>query len=202
MPSTTLLHNVGHSVDPPRVGAYQSRLMERYLGFLAKREKPRILDIGPIVGRNISFLLEQGVRLNVCDIMSRLGRASQNIQPENLRPLFDYQEAGFDAVHVWDIPDHLYQSSLDELVRLCTRVLRPDGMLMTITSSSTSVQPFQHYFTINDRANVTLQRIEQNKLPYYYRSNRDIDAAMKPLEQLCSFVCMNGLREFLFKKPF
>ena len=203
MPSTTLLLNAGHSVDPPKIGAYQSRMMGRYLGFLAKCEKPRILDVGPVNGKNIDFLLEQGARIYVCDIFARLGyRAALNIQPENLRQFFDYEDACFDAVQIWDIPDHLYQSSLDELVRQCTRVLKPNGVLMALIANSTSVQPFLHYFVINDKSNVLLQRVENNKLPYYYRSNRDMEGAMKPLEQLCSFVCMNGVREFLFKKPF
>ena len=203
MPSTTLLLNVGHSIEPPKTGPYQSRMMERYAGFLARCERPRILDIGPVIGKNISFLLDLGARLYVFDLLARLGsQAAQNVQPENLRAQFDYEGGSFDAVHVWDIPDHLYQSSFEELVRQCTRMLKPNGMLLALTSSSTSVQPFQHYLIINDKSNVTLQRVENTKLPYYYKSNRDLDQAMKPLDQHCSFVCMNGVREFLFKKPF
>jgi hypothetical protein len=62
-------------------------------------------------------------------------------------------------------------------------------------------QSFSQYFKIGDKCTVSLQKAMARRLPYYYRTNRDIERAMKPFEQLSSYICTNGMREFLFRGP-
>jgi SAM-dependent methyltransferase len=203
MPPTSYMPIVGYSSDPPRIGAYQSRMMERYRRFLGKCDDPRILDIGPICGTNIEYLLSQFTRLFVCDVMQRLTpEPLQPIDAKTLTAYLDFEEGSFDGIHVWDIPDHLDDRTLKELVARCCAFLRPNGLLMLITSTTKSPQPYLHYLVFGDESSTSLARSTLFRLPYFHRSNRDVEIAMKPLEQYASFVCMNGIREFLFKKPF
>ena len=194
---------VGCTSDPPRVGTYHSRMVERYRSFLSKCENPQILDIGPICGQNIEYFINRYTRLHVCDLMQRLTPTPlQPIEPDALLPCFDYDKNSFDGIHLWDVPDHLDNRALKQLISLCCGILKPNGLLMVIAGTTNSPQPYQHYVVISDEMMVTLMKSTTFRLPYFYRSNRDIEMAMKPLEQNCSFVCMNGVREFLYKKPF
>ncbi|MBN1128871.1 MAG: class I SAM-dependent methyltransferase [Chitinispirillaceae bacterium] len=203
MSSTAYMPIVGCSSDPPRPGAYQSRMMERYRHFLGKCDDPRILDSGPVCGKNIEYLLSRFTRIFVCDIMQRLTPEPLHpIEPEALTACLDFEEGSFDGIHVWDIPDHLDDMTLKVLVARCCSFLRPNGLLMLIASTTKSPQPYQHYLAFNDESAAILSRSTSFRLPYFHRSNRDIEIAMKPLVQYCSFVCMNGIREFLFKKAF
>ncbi|MBN2038005.1 MAG: class I SAM-dependent methyltransferase [Chitinispirillaceae bacterium] len=203
MPSTAYVPLVGCSSDPPRTGAYQSRLVERYRSFLNKCDTPQILDIGPVCGSNIQFMLNAYSRLHVCDIVQRVSpQALQPIAPEQIAQCFDYEKGTFDAIHVWDVPDHLEDLALREMVSQCCYLLKPNGLLLMIASTTKNHQPYQHYIVFSDTMPVTLANSTLLKLPYVHRSNRDIEIVMRPLEQYCSFVCMNGIREFLFKKAF
>lgn len=203
MPQTSYMPVVGCSNDPPRTGPYQSRMVERYRSFLGKCDDPQILDIGPICGQNIEYLLNRYTRLHVCDLMQRLTPAPlQSIGPEALLPCFDYEKGSFDGIHLWDVPDHIDDHALKALVTICTALLKPNGLIMLLASTTGSQQLYQHYLMLGGELTVTLMRSTSFRLPYFHRSNRDIELAMKPLIQYCSFVCMNGIREFLFKKPF
>jgi hypothetical protein len=203
MPPTTVMPTVGCTSDPPRVGGYQSRMADRYRSFLGKCDDPQILDIGPICGQNIDYFINRYTRIHVCDLMQRLApEPLQPIEAESLVPWFDYNENSFDGIHLWDVPDHLDDRALKQLVALCCVILKPNGLLMVIASTTTYPQPYQHYMVIGDEMMVTLMKSTSFRLSYFHRSNRDIEMAMKPLEQSCSFVCMNGVREFMFKKPF
>jgi SAM-dependent methyltransferase len=203
MPSTVYQPIVGCSTDPPKLGAYQSRMMERYRQFLGKCDNPQLLDIGPICGNNIEYLLHRYTRLFVCDIMQRLRpEPLQPVEADQLPACFDYEEGSFDGIHLWDVPDHLDDRALRELVTRCSALLKPNGLLIVIASTTRSLQPYQHYFVLNEETAVVLARSTSFKLPYFHRPNRDIELAMKPLEQYSSFICMNGVREFIFKKVF
>jgi 2-polyprenyl-3-methyl-5-hydroxy-6-metoxy-1,4-benzoquinol methylase len=180
---------------------YQSRMVERFLWFLAKCEKPQMLDLGPVIGKNISFFLNRVARLAVCDMMRRLGQEGrQKPTVEAILPFFDHADSTFDCINLWDIPDHLDSQVLANVVERSSALLKPNGLLMMIASNSSLLQPFLHYLVTVEECNVTLEKVATHTVPYFHRSNRDIQIAFKPLEQYSSFVCMNGIREFLFRR--
>ena len=182
-------------VDDRQAGAYQSRMLQRYTAHIAKCRNPHILDIGPVSGNNISFFLSLGARLSVCDFMLRLTR--QAPPPA----ILDYRDRRFDGIHVWDIPDHLETGLLSDIVKKWFAMLKPGGMLMMLAGPSSVPQPFLHIETIVCDSMVGLEEVPALELPYFHRSNRDIKIVMRPLEQHSSFLCTNGEREFLFKRP-
>lgn len=202
MQSPVLRNGIERPVAPTSPdGAYRSRMMERYLWFLAKCEKPQVLDVGPIIGSTIDFFLSQASKLTVCDVLRRLGPSAQShIQGEQLLSFFDYKPETFDGINLWDIPDHLENKVLTELIKRCSSMLKPNGLLMMLASNTSLPQPHPLYLASGENFTATLRKVTAMRLPYYFRSNRDIDLFMKPLEQYSSFVCMNGIREFLFRR--
>lgn len=186
--------------DLPPVPAYSSRMLDRYLAFLQKSPKPAILDLGPTCGANISFFAERGGLLCVCDFMLRFaGDESKGHGPGTVGGILDYRPGSFDGIHLWDIPDHLDNRALLEIAQRCRTLLKKHGRVMALASASPDPEPFENYLVVNSNLSVTLRESQAHRYPYLYRSNRDIEAAMKPLEQCASFVCMNGWREFLFR---
>jgi hypothetical protein len=182
-------------------GSYKSRMLERYLGFLAKCEKPHILDLGPITGSGIAFYLEKSLKVSVCDIMRRLYPSEFKRMPhEEFIALFDYERSGFDGIHLWDIADHLETKHLTDLIRRFCTLLRPNGMIMMLASNEQVPQTRLNYFIPDAGTTVTLKHAALSPLPYFFRSNRDLEIVMKPLELHASFVCQNGIREFLFRR--
>jgi hypothetical protein len=178
----------------------ESRMVKKYMRLLALREKPEILDVGPVSGNNISFFLSHVSKLHVCDAFSRFSHdIHQNPDTEEMLSFFDYKENSLDGIHVWDICDHLNSRMLSPLVRKLHSLLKPNGLMMLIASTTSGVQPYPLFFVIRDDCAVVLQKVTTRRFPYFYRTNRDIEGSMKPFQQLNSFICTNGVREFLFR---
>jgi SAM-dependent methyltransferase len=180
-------------------GAYHSRMIEKYMWYLDKCEQPRVLDIGPISGSNIQFFLNHGAKIYVCDVLGRIFARAKNLQIEQFLSFFDYPDKTFDAIHLWDVADHLDNQSLSLLVKKSSGLLKPNGLLAIIAGNNPAGQPHPQYLMIDDDIRVTLKKISAIEMPYYHRANRDIEIAMRPLTQYSSFICMNGIREFLFR---
>ncbi len=190
------------SYAPPVVPSAGSRMMNRYFEFLAKYDRPEILDLGPVCGSNISFFLDRGSKLHVCDVFSPLARGEQ--QPagpaERILSMLDYKESSLDGIHAWDLFDHLNDDLLSSVVPKLHALLKPHGLLIMLASNSSNPQPHPLFCLMNGSDGAVLHTATDYRLPFYHRSNRDIDRGMKPFRQANSFICTSGLREFMFKR--
>jgi hypothetical protein len=179
---------------------HESRMLKKYVEYLARCEKPEVLDVGPVCGNNISFFLERVKRLHVCDLVSRLSPEKKHEpEAEGCLSLLDYREKSLDGIHLWDFPDHIGNRALSLFVRKLHGLLKPTGRLIMIASTASAVQPFPLFFVIRNDCAVVLENKPERRISYFYRSNRDIEQSMKPFRQAHSFICSSGVREFLFR---
>jgi hypothetical protein len=187
--------------DPGSFFASESRMLKKYLSVLARHERPEVLDLGPVCGSNVSFFLERCARLHVCDVFSRPTEQRQReCGAESALAYLDFKENSMAGIHVWDAPDHLDNRLLSLLVRKLHTLMKPDGLMMMIASTATAAQSSSHYLVIRDDGAGALEKLTARRLPYFYRTNRDIEQCMKPFKQVNSFLCSSGVREFLFKR--
>jgi hypothetical protein len=177
-----------------------SRMVKQYVDFLAKCHKPEILDVGPACGNNISFFLGYVAKLHVSDLLGRnAAEKKQDIDPEKALSYLAFKEKSLDGINIWDLPDHVGNRALSAIVRKLCCLLKPNGMLVMIASTTSKIQPYPLYFAIRDPNAVILQNVTTREMPYFYRSNRDMEKSMHPFRQANSFICTNGIREFLFR---
>jgi hypothetical protein len=186
--------------DDRQEGSYRSRMLQRYVEYIAKCGNPEILDIGPVLGNNVHFFLGLGAKLSLCDFTMRLDRQTQGPELAKALAILDYGEQRFDGIHVWDIPDHIETWLLADLVKKWFSLLKPGGLLMMLAGPSSIPHLSLHIESIGSDGMVQLAEVGSRKLPYFHRSNRDIEITMRPLEQHSSFLCSNGERQFLFRR--
>jgi hypothetical protein len=185
---------------PPQESAYSSRMIERYCAFLKKHQSPVLLDVGPVSGGNISFFAEHAGKIYVCDLMRRLaGSDPAGPRTGDIAGILDYRPGSLDGIHLWDLPSHVNDKTLQGITQHCRVLLKRHGFVMVIAKGKPDPEPFENYLLVNNNLSVTLTKSTARSFPHFYRSNRDIELAMKPLEQHTSFMCMNGWREFLFR---
>jgi hypothetical protein len=190
------------SLGPFDQPSYASRVLKQYVGLLAKSAHPEILDIGPVCGSNITFFLEHASKLHIHDVITRSPEGRQPAEwNEALPEAFSYEENSMEAIHAWDLFDHIGNHDLSKVVQKLVSFLKPHGLLIMVASNTTGQQPFFQFLKIGPELTVTLQKSMVRRLPYFYRTNRDIEKAMQPLTQIASSICTNGVREFLYRRP-
>jgi len=104
-------------------------------GPMTASASPALLDLGPVVGSNVSFFGEQlGCKIFVEDIYAELERHVRSNKMEDL-PLFlsrrfPQGDATVDGILCWDLIDYLDRRSAQALAEQPPRILRPEGALL------------------------------------------------------------------------
>jgi hypothetical protein len=184
-----------------------SPTLAQFLSLLFARPSAELVDLGPIVGSNITFFGARiGCKIHVEDLYADLDHHARQGAldrfPEFLERRFALLDESVDAVLCWDIFDFLAPAAASVLARELTRVLRRGGTLLGFFSGG-GVPDERCYIKYVIEGEARLRR-------HFYAAacsrgrvlqNRDINNLFTGLELLGSVLLKSGVREVLFRKP-
>jgi len=198
--------------EPPEVvdGPGQpTKALDRFLAGLSGRTAPVLLDLGPVVGSNVTFFgQEVGCKILVEDLSKDIDRHVTEGKLDDLPRFFDtrfpQESETIDGILCWDIFDFLDKAAGERLARQLKRVLRPEGMLLAFFATAEprpATKPTYTKHVVVDRGRLqhkpyTAARAKQRPL-----LNRDIQRLFEPLRITENFLLKTNLREVLFRKP-
>src|SRR5580765_3185764 len=104
-------------IDEP---LFATKALRKLLSTLTGRESPALIDLGPVVGSNVSFFGEQiGCKIFIEDIYSELERhvrtGKMEAFPEFLSRRFPQADGTIDGIICWDLFDYLDRPSAQVL---------------------------------------------------------------------------------------
>jgi Methyltransferase domain len=188
--------------------AHATKVLARFVASLNARAQPVLLDLGPVVGANVSFFGEQlGCKIIVEDISKDIDRHVRDGKLEelstSLSKRFPQDSESIDGILCWDVFDYLDKKAARSLAEQLTRVLKPDGVLLAFFSTAQPQPGMRAEYTRHIVVNpTTLQhrpypaaRARQRPVP-----NRDIQLLFEPLRIAEQFLLKTNLREVLFRK--
>ena len=198
----------------PEAGAsdapvHPTKVLARFIAGLSARSQPVLLDLGPVVGTNVSFFGEElGCKIIVEDLSKDIDRHVRDgifdQFPVFLGKRFGQAPASIDGILCWDLFDYLDKPSAKALGEQLTRLLRPDGVLLAFFSTAEpqpGLKPEYTRHVVVDKNSLqhrayTAARGKQRPLP-----NRDIQRVFEPLRIVEQFLLKNNRREVLLRKP-
>ena len=185
---------------------FSTKALRKFLAALTARELPVLLDLGPVVGSNVSFFGEQlGCKIFVEDIYADVDRHVRGNKVEDLptflKKRFPQEAASVDGILAWDIIDYLDKASAAELAAQLTRVLRPEGALLGFFGTAQPRDTQYTKFIIADEQNLKHRTYPAARGRQSIMLNRDIIRLFSGLRVSDSFLLQNNLREILFRKP-
>lgn len=190
----------------PQEPTYPTKALTKFLRQLQSREKPNIIDLGPVVGSNVNFFGEQlGCRIRVEDISADIDR---HVKADTVEELPKFFETRFkqdpetvDGVLCWDIFDYIDRVSAQSLAAALTRLLKPDGTLLGFFSTADSRAQVYTKYIIVDPANLRYRTYPATRPRQRALLNRDIIKLFEQLRVTDSFLMKTHMREILFRKP-
>ncbi len=190
-------------VDDP---VFATKALKKFLQTLTFSESPVLLDLGPVVGSNVSFFGEQlGCKIFVEDIFADIDRHVRENKLEDLpaflKKRFPQPDNAFDGILCWDVVDYLDRPAAQELAGQLTRVLRPDGALLGFFGIAGARTTQYTKFIIVDEVNLRHRAYPALRTRQASLQNRDIIRLFSGLRVSDSFLLQNNLREILFRKP-
>lgn len=188
---------------------YPTKALKRFLGSLGTRPQPVLLDLGPVVGSNVTFFGEQlGCKILVEDLSKDLDRHVLEGRLEELPAFFEARFSHvtdqIDGILCWDIFDYLERRAAERLARQLVRVLRPEAVLLAFFSTADPRSAVRATYT----KHVVVEPGALQYRPYTAARgkqppllNRGIQRLFEPLRITEQFLLKNNLREVLFRKP-
>jgi len=182
-----------------------SKALPKFVGALAAREAPILVDFGPVIGPNVAFFGEQlGCKLFIEDLAADIDRhtraGTREVLPESLSKRFPQGNGTVDGVLCWDIFDFLDKGAATALAREVIRVLRPGGAMFGFFCNTASERaPFTKFEIIEG---VTLRHRPHSGAggAKYVLQNRDIIRMFDGLIVSDSFLLKSNTREILLRK--
>jgi hypothetical protein len=185
---------------------FATKALRKLLTSLVSRELPVLLDLGPVVGSNVSFFGEQlGCKIFVEDIFADLDRhvreGKVDALPGFLQTRFLQADSTVDGVLCWDLIDYLDRAAAQALAAQLTRVLRPEGALLAFFGTAKPRDARYTKYMIVDEVNLRHRSYQAARGRQAILLNRDIIRLFAGLRVSDSFLLQNNLREILFRKP-
>jgi hypothetical protein len=186
---------------------FSTKALRKFLSTLTSRESPVLLDLGPVVGSNVSFFGEQlGCKIFVEDIFADVDRhvkaGTLDALPAFFKTRFPQATGSVDGILCWDLIDYLDRPAAQELASELTRVLRPDGALLGFfRATATKQDPCYTKFVVIDEGNLKHRTYHSARGRQAVLLNRDIIRLFSGLRVTDSFLLLNNTREILFRKP-
>jgi hypothetical protein len=186
--------------------AYPTKALSKFLRVLQARENPALIDLGPVVGSNVTYFGEQlGCRIRVEDIAADIERHAKagtlEELPAFLQTRFKQDSETVDGVLCWDLFDFLDRTSAQALASTLMRLLRPDGALLGFFSTTEGrPQVYTKFMVIDDRT-LRYRTYPASRPRQKVLQNRDLNKMFEGLRVAESFLMKNSVREILFRKP-
>jgi hypothetical protein len=191
-------------VEPRQVAA--SKTLAQFLALLFSQSVAELVDLGPVIGSNITFLGERiGCKIHVEDLYADLDRHARQGAldhfPEFLERRFALLDESVDAVLCWDIFDYLAPEAATVLAGELMRVLRPGGTLLGFFGGGAPDDRRYTKYFIEGEAHLRRRFYPAACSRWRVLQNRDIDNLFAGLELFGSILLRSGVREVLFRKP-
>lgn len=191
------------SADDP---TYPTKALGKFLRLLQSRDNPAIIDLGPVVGSNVTFFGEQlGCRIRVEDIAADIERHARDGKleelPKFLQARFHHDAESVDGILCWDVFDFLDRPAAQALADTLMKMLRPDGALLGFFSTTEGRPQVYTKFMVIDDKTLRYRTYPASRPRQKVLQNRDLNKMFEGLRVTESFLMKNSVREILFRKP-
>jgi hypothetical protein len=184
---------------------FPTKALRKFLASLTLRESPVLMDLGPVVGPNVTFFGERlGCKIILEDLFGDFERHAKNTETPFaafLKGRLKHEAGSVDGILCWNFFDYLDLPAAQELARSLTRLLRPEGAILAFfTTTGASDTRFSKYVIIDEDALKQRPYSSAGKKQTAFQ-NRDIIRMFEGLTVAESFLLKTNVREFLFRKP-
>jgi hypothetical protein len=190
----------------PRRRVYLCHQGSQVPGDARSRPDPVLLDLGPVIGSNVSFFGEQlRVQIFVEDVYADIDRHDRAGTTGDLAAFlakrFAHTEGSIDGILCWDLLDFLNPASAQVVATALSRMLAVDGALLGFFSTATAREATFVKYVVVDDLNLRHRPYGPQRMRSRVLQNRDIIKLFERLRVSDSFLLQTNIREILFRKP-
>jgi hypothetical protein len=185
--------------------SHPTKSLPKFLSCLQSQDNPVLLDLGPVVGSNVTFFGEQlGCRIRVEDIASDIEAHVKSKTTDQLPAFFARRfpqpPESVDGILCWDVLDYLDRPAAQALAGSLTSLLRPDGALLGFFGTGEPSQPQYTKYIVVDPQHLRYRHYPASRPRQRALLTGDIIRMFKGMRVSDSFLMKSNVREMLFRK--
>jgi hypothetical protein len=183
-----------------------TKVLPRVLSALASVPNSVILDLGPVIGSNISFFGEQlACKIFVEDLFSTVESHAQAHTRDQLADVLParlvHEPGSVDGILCWDLFDFLDKKAGQALAARLLTLLKPGGVIYGFFGQKSGQITEYTRFIIDSRSAFRLRTSPATPTARTVIVNRDLGKMFEGLIVAESVLLKNSARETLFRKP-
>ncbi|MFO7693453.1 MAG: class I SAM-dependent methyltransferase [Vicinamibacterales bacterium] len=193
--------------EPADGGAIRpSRTLRPFLEELSATPSPVVVDLGPVIGSNVSFLGSQlACKLYPEDLYADVDQPFPRGDEDGLAPVLAAklrQAPGeVDGILAWDVFDYLGRGEAAALGKRLASLLRPGGLLMALFTTEPRHEAASRRYVIVDADHLRHRPAPGARWARKVWPLRDIEVLLSPLEVRQSHLLAHRQREMLLRRP-
>lgn len=177
-----------------------------FMEAMRSRPAPVIVDLGPVIGTNVSFLGEHlSCKLYPEDLYADFDRPFSRGESETAAPVLAaklLQDPGsVDGVLAWDVFDYVRHDEAAAIAARLTKLLRPGGLVMALFTTEPRAETSSRRYVIVDAEHVRHRPAPGARWARQVWPLGDIEALLRPLEVVESHLLAHHQRELLLRQP-
>jgi hypothetical protein len=185
---------------------YATKALRKFLATLTSRPNPVLLDLGPVIGANVSYFGETlGCKIFVEDLYADIERQDREGKGGELAAFFAKRfpqaDGSVDGILCWDLLDFLDPPAAQALASELSRLLASEGALLGFFSTASSRDATFVKYVVVDDLNLRHRPYGPARTRSRVLQNRDIIRLFERLRVTDSFLLQTNIREILFRKP-
>jgi hypothetical protein len=185
---------------------HPSRTLQPFLEAMAGTPSPVVVDLGPVIGTNVSFLgARLACRLYPEDLYADLDQPFPRGDGDGLASMLAVklrQEPGsVDGILAWDVFDYVGRAEAAVLAKKLTTLLRPGGLMMALFTTEPRHEAASRRYVIVDAGHLRHRPAPGARWARKVWPMRDIEVLLSPLEVRQSHLLAHHQREMLLRRP-
>lgn len=194
------------AIDTSSEPVATSKVLPKVLTALSNVESPAIMDLGPVVGKNISFFGEElACRIFVEDLFTivetHAHAGTRDALGDALMAKMTREPETVDGILCWDLFDYLDKPTSTRLAAALVRVLKPGGVLYAFFGSKPEQLTHYSHFIVESRDRLRMRARVATPTPRNVLVVRDVNRMFEGLVVSESVLLKSNARETLFRKP-
>lgn len=193
-------------VQAPEDPSITSKVLPKFLATLSSTPSPVLLNLGPVVGQNISFF---GDRLSCKifvedlfkDVDALAAKGSSASLADALEGRFTHPRESIDGILCWDLFDFLDRRAAQALAGRLVALLRPGGVLYGFFGTAPAEVTQHTRFIVEAPDRLRLKACPSPKMRRQVLVTRDVNRMFEGLVVAESVLLKSATRETLFRKP-
>jgi hypothetical protein len=183
-----------------------SKVFPRFMSALGHRDDAVLLDLGPVVGPNITFFGERlSCKIHVEDLFAEIEARTKKGERDSLATALparlSHGAESFDGILCWDLFDFLDKAAGQALAAKLAALLKSGGVLYGLFG--TTPVDLTHYtrFIVESDDALKLRSYPATLARRNVLTTRDINKMFEGLVVAESVLLKTSSRETLFRKP-